>query len=83
MLPPVSVKLAVAYALNGARTPVGRRSRAVARRIALPGPYRWFVAHDVSGADACPDGWACFFQNPDFNAQASGWEILVQDDAKT
>ncbi|MFF4739305.1 peptidase inhibitor family I36 protein [Streptomyces sp. NPDC001262] len=50
---------------------------------ALPGPYRWFVAHDVSGADACPDGWACFFQNPNFNAQASGWEILVQDDEKT
>ncbi|MEV5508403.1 peptidase inhibitor family I36 protein [Streptomyces orinoci] len=48
----------------------------------LPGPNRWFVAHNVKGADACPPHWACFFKNPDFNADP-GWMIMVQDLEKT
>jgi hypothetical protein len=48
----------------------------------LPGPNRWFVAHDVQGPDDCPDGWACFFQNEQFNTLSAGWMILAQDEEK-
>jgi Peptidase inhibitor family I36 len=49
----------------------------------LPGPSRWFVAQDVRGPGACLDGWACLFQNQNYNTEASGWMILVQDEDKT
>ncbi|MEV0398749.1 peptidase inhibitor family I36 protein [Actinoallomurus sp. NPDC050550] len=45
----------------------------------LPGPTTWYVAHDVSGPDACPATWACFYQNEDFNRRSAGWMILAQD----
>lgn len=46
----------------------------------LPGPHHWYVAHGVAEPDACPEGWVCLFQNPEFNSAAPGWMIIARDE---
>jgi hypothetical protein len=67
-------------ALDAPDAPVVVSARSARPAEQLPGPYRWFVAHEVNGPDACPSGWVCLFQNPDFNAGSPGWMVLAQDE---